>query len=106
MKVFLHSLKGDKKVWGIVFLMMIASLVVVNSAISNLAWRGSGSGQVLSMTLKHGMHLLVGFVIMYYVHKIPYKYFSSIAVILVPVVILMLFFTLMQATQIGGANAS
>ncbi|MCK5781697.1 MAG: FtsW/RodA/SpoVE family cell cycle protein [Flavobacteriales bacterium] len=106
MKAFLQSLKGDKKVWGIVFLMMVASLVIVYSAISNLAWRGSGSGQVLSMTFKHGMHLIIGLGIMYFVHKKPYKYFSSIAVLLLPVVVVMLIFTILQGNQIGGANAS
>ncbi|MEN8137509.1 MAG: FtsW/RodA/SpoVE family cell cycle protein [Bacteroidota bacterium] len=102
----MQSLKGDKKVWGIVFFMMIASLVVVYSAISNLAWRGSGSGHVLSMTFKHGLHLVIAIVIMYFVHKKPYKYFSSIAVLLLPVVVLMLIFTLFQGKEIDGANAS
>mgnify|MGYP001458626476 CR=1 FL=1 len=47
-----------------------------------------------------------GFLIIYGVHKIPYRYFSGGSVIMLPVVIILLIFTLAQGTTIGGANAS
>lgn len=105
MKAFLHNLKGDRVVWGIVFLMMIASVVIVYSAVSNLAWRSSETGNVFGLIFKHAFYLGLGLVSMYIAYKIPYKYFSYSAIFL-PFVILLLLFTLFQGKEIGGANAS
>lgn len=106
MKEFIQNLKGDKVIWGIVFVMAITSVVIVYSAISNLAWRSSGGGSVLMMIFKHSAFLILGLVTMYFAYKIPYKRFSSASVIMIPVVIILLIFTLMQGKQISGANAS
>ena len=48
----------------------------------------------------------MGFAIIYGVHKVPYRYFSGGSVLMLPVVIVLLIFTLAQGTTIGGANAS
>ncbi|MFT5212687.1 MAG: cell division protein FtsW [Patiriisocius sp.] len=48
----------------------------------------------------------MGFAIIYGVHKIPYRYFSGASVLMLPIVIILLVFTLAQGTTIGGANAS
>ena len=48
----------------------------------------------------------MGFVIVYTTHKIPYRYFSGLSVLMLPVVILLLIYTLTQGTVIDGANAS
>jgi cell division protein FtsW len=48
----------------------------------------------------------MGFAIIYGVHKIPYRYFSGGSVLMLPIVIVLLIFTLSQGTIIGGANAS
>ena len=107
MKVFLEKLKGDKIIWGIAFLMSIASVVIVYSAVSNLAWRsGDVGGHVFSLILKHSFYLILGLGTMYVAYRIPYKYFSSFSVVFVPIVILLLLFTLLQGKQIAGANAS
>jgi cell division protein FtsW len=55
---------------------------------------------------KHAILLLLGFVIVYATHKIPYRYFSGLSVLMLPVVILLLVYTLTQGTVIEGANAS
>ena len=52
------------------------------------------------------MLLLMGFAIIYGVHKIPYRYFSGGSLLMLPVIIVLLIFTLSQGTTIGGANAS
>ena len=56
--------------------------------------------------VKHFAHLLLGFGIMYWVHKIPYHYFRGLSIIMIPVVVVLLLFTMAQNTTIGGANAS
>ena len=52
------------------------------------------------------MLLLLGFVIIYATHKIPYRYFSGLSVLLIPVVLVLLGYTLFQGTTISGVNAS
>jgi cell division protein FtsW len=56
--------------------------------------------------LKHGLLLLLGFGIVYGVHKIPTHYFKGLSIIALPVVLLLLVYTLAQGTTIEGANAS
>jgi cell division protein FtsW len=52
------------------------------------------------------MLLVLGFGIIYGVHKIPTHYFKGLSLIAMPVVLLLLIFTLMQGATIQGANAS
>jgi cell division protein FtsW len=77
----------------------------VYSASTNLVYV-VGSGSTLGHLVKHIVLLIMGFGIIYGVHKIPYRYFSGGAVIMLPLVIILLAFTLAQGTTIGGANAS
>lgn len=105
MKQIFKNIKGDRLIWAIVALLAILSFLPVYSAASNLAYR-SGSGNTFAFFAKHFMHLLLGFVIMYGVHKIPYRYFKGLSLILIPVVLLLLGVTMLQGTTIEGANAS
>ncbi len=52
------------------------------------------------------MHLFLGFAIIYGVHKVPYRYFRGLSMIMIPVVLVLLIVTMMQGTTIDGANAS
>ena len=52
------------------------------------------------------MHLVLGFAIIYGVHKVPAHYFKGLSIIGVPIVLLLLLITLIQGTTIEGANAS
>ena len=106
MKAFLQNLKGDKIIWGIVFLMAILSVIIVYSAVSNLAWRGVEGGNIIYLIVKHAIFLILGLIIMYGAYRIPYKFFSSYSALLLPIIVLLLLFTLMQGKQISGANAS
>lgn len=104
MEIF-KNIKGDKLIWAIAALLAIFSFLPVYSAASNLAYTG-GSGSTFSYFLKHFMHLVLGFVIMYGVHKIPYRYFRGLSIVMIPIVIVLLGVTLLQGTTIEGANAS
>ena len=101
----LKNIKGDKTIWAIVAVLAIFSFLPVYSASTNLVYV-SGTGTTLGYLLKHAILLLLGFVIVYATHKIPYRYFSGISVLMIPVVLLLLIFTLTQGTVINGANAS
>ncbi|RUA12604.1 MAG: cell division protein FtsW [Flavobacteriia bacterium] len=105
MKQLISNIKGDKTVWAITAVLAIFSFLPVYSASTNLVYV-AGKGTTLGYLVKHAILILLGFIIVYTVHKIPYKYFSGLSVLLMPVVIVLLIFTLAQGTVIGGANAS
>ena len=52
------------------------------------------------------MHLFMGFVIIFAIHKIPYRYFRGISILLLPVTVILLVFTLLKGTTIDGSYAS
>lgn len=106
MKTLIHNLKGDKTIWAIVALLAIVSFLPVYSASSNLAYGAYGSGNTLSFLIKHLAHVGIGFGIIYVIHKIPYNYFKAISILAIPVIVLLLLYTLLQGKTIGGANAS
>jgi cell division protein FtsW len=106
MKELVNSLKGDKVIWAFVVLLALFSFMSVFSASSNLAYKNDGSGNTFSYLLKHAAQVLVGFFILYKIHKVPYHYFKTISKILLPVVWGLLIYTLLKGTIIEGANAS
>jgi len=106
MKELINSLKGDKVIWAFVALLALFSFMPVFSASSNLAYTRNGSGNAFTYLLKHAAQVLVGFFILYKVHKVPYHYFKTISKILLPVVWGLLIYTLLKGTIIEGANAS
>ncbi|WP_431156551.1 FtsW/RodA/SpoVE family cell cycle protein [Winogradskyella poriferorum] len=105
MQKLLTQIKGDRAIWAIATLLAIFSFLPVYSAASNLAYTG-GTGNTFSYFVKHFMHLLLGFSIMYGVHKVPYRYFRGLSMIMLPIVVVLLLVTLLQGTTIEGANAS
>ena len=105
MNNILKHIKGDKAIWSIMAVLAIFSFMPVYSASTNLVYV-VGSGSTFGYLIKHMVLLIMGFVIIYGVHKIPYRYFSGGSVLMLPIIILLLIYTLSQGTTIGGANAS
>ncbi len=99
------NIKGDRLIWAIVALLAIVSFLPVYSAASNLAYKGAG-GNTFTFFVKHFVHLGLGFAIMYGVHKIPYRYFKGLSLVMIPVVLVLLTITILQGTTVGGATAS
>jgi len=102
--IFKH-LQGDKTIWAIVAILALFSFMPVFSASTNLVYV-VGKGSTMGYLLKHMVLVIMGFVIIYIVHRIPYRYFSGGSVLMIPVVVMLLIFTLAQGTLIGGENAS
>jgi cell division protein FtsW len=105
MKLSVDHIRGDRMIWAIVALLAIFSFLPVYSAASNLAYTG-GNGQTFGYFIKHFVHLFLGFSIIYGIHKIPYRYFRGLSMVMFPVVFILLIVTLLQGTTIAGANAS
>ncbi|MCV9926729.1 FtsW/RodA/SpoVE family cell cycle protein [Flavobacterium sp. LS1R49] len=106
MKELVNKLKGDRVIWSFVALLALFSFMPVFSASSNLAYIGHGTGNTLGYLVKHLAHICIGFLIIYWVHKVPYHYFRAISKVALPVVWLLLAYTLLKGTVIAGANAS
>lgn len=105
MKTIFKHVKGDKAIWAIVAALAIFSFMPVYSASTNLVYV-VGNGSTLGHLVKHAALLIFGFLIIYGVHKIPYRYFSGGSALMLPVIFILLIITLSQGTTIGGANAS
>jgi cell division protein FtsW len=102
--IFKH-IKGDRTIWAIVAILAVFSFMPVYSASTNLVYV-VGQGSTIGYLIKHMVLLIMGFSIIYFIHRIPYRYFSGGSVIMLPVVFVLLIYTLSQGTTIGGANAS
>ena len=100
-----NNIKGDKTIWAIIAVLAIFSFLPVYSSSTNLVYV-AGKGTTIGYLLKHAILLILGFVIVYTTHKVPYKYFSGLSVLMLPVVMVLLIYTLTQGTVIGGVNAS
>ncbi|RXJ49810.1 FtsW/RodA/SpoVE family cell cycle protein [Gelidibacter gilvus] len=105
MDAIYKNIKGDRLIWAIVALLAIFSFLPVYSSSSNLAYTAS-SGSTFSFFVKHFMHLFLGFVIMYGVHRVPYRYFRGLSLVMMPIVLILLVLTMFQGNTIDGANAS
>jgi len=102
---FFKNIKGDKAIWAVVALLALFSFLPVYSASSNLVYV-VGNGTTGGHLVKHALLLFLGFAIIYGVHKIPAHFFKGLSLIAMPIVLVLLVFTLAQGTTIEGANAS
>ncbi|HPG73474.1 MAG TPA: FtsW/RodA/SpoVE family cell cycle protein, partial [Bacteroidales bacterium] len=70
-----NNIKGDKVIWTILVILSFYSLLAVYSASGTLAYKFFG-GNATHYLIRQGAILLIGFSIIFVVHRIPYKYFS------------------------------
>ena len=101
----IKNIQGDKAIWAVVALLALFSFLPVYSASSNLVYV-IGTGSTFGILLRHAMLLILGFGIIYGVHKIPAHFFKGLSLIAMPIVITLLIFTLAKGTTMDGANAS
>ena len=95
MKLIIENIKGDRTLWAVLILLAVFSFLPVYSAASNLAYI-SESGNTFGFLFKHFVHLSVGFCLIYFVQNIPYHYFRGISILMIPVVVFILLYTLFQ----------
>jgi cell division protein FtsW len=95
--------KGDPVIWGVIFALSIISLLAVYSSSGTLAYKYK-EGNVTYYLLKHASFLFFGFLVIYFTHLVPYKYFSRIAQLLFYSSIPLLAITLLFGTSINHAS--
>jgi cell division protein FtsW len=96
-------IKGDRVIWMVVLLLTLVSILVVYSSSNALAQKSKG-GNTEYFLIKHGLICLMGFVIMYAVHKFNYKIFSRLSQIGIIISVPLLLFTLIKGVSAGEAN--
>lgn len=95
--------KGDPVIWMVILLLSIFSLLAVYSSTGSLAYRYQG-GNTSYYILKHATILLMGLVITYVTHLIPYKYFSRISQLLLYIALPLLLVTLVYGVNRNDAS--
>ncbi len=101
--LFQKYLKGDRIIWGIIFLLAVASLLTVYSATGSLAYKNQGGNTTYYM-FKQLVFLTIGIGLIVLVHRIPYKYFARFAVVLLYLSILLLLVTLITGSNLNEAS--
>jgi len=92
--------KGDKVIWLIFALLCIVSVVEGFSAMGQLSYK---SGNYWAPIMEHVGFLVFGLGVMLVIQNIPYRFFSLLIVIL-PLTILLLIYTMLFGVEINGAR--
>jgi len=101
MKSVLKLFGGDKVIWILIVILTVYSGLAVSSSIVSLARDGSSS--IGMHIVRHSTFLLVGWLIIYVTHLIPYKFYSIFAQLLVVVAVLLLAYTLFKGKVLNQA---
>jgi len=103
MSNFSLQLKGDKVIWGIYILLSMISLAVVYSASGYLAYKQEDNYALQYLFKQLGI-VVIGFVVMYIMHRIKFTYFSIGSKILIWFVVPVLLLTILLGTNINNAS--
>lgn len=102
MTEFFKYLKGDRALWVIAILFSLLSLVTVYSFVPVLVKQQGGSPE--GHLIKHTIILITGFVVMFYTHRINYKYFSRLSQIAYWLAVVLLILTIFVGVEINHAK--
>ena len=93
--------KGDKVIWIIFLCLCLISIVEVFSAASTLTYK---SGDHWGPITQHSIILMVGAVVVVFMHNIPYKWFQVFPVFLLPLSVVLLGLVMMMERINGAAR--
>ena len=96
---------GDKVLLVIILLLSLFSFFPVFSSSSYLSYVIDGSSPIFYL-VKHFIVILFGLLLMMSIKLVPHKLFRGMSIILLPIGLLLLIYTLSQGTTIGGSAAS
>lgn len=96
-------IKGDKAIWTVVLLLSLLSVLVVYSSIIALAYRYKG-GDTGSYLIKHVFIVGSGILLVYFIHKVKYSYFSRISQLAIFLAAPLLLYTLFNGVTAGDAT--
>lgn len=103
MSTWTSYIKGDRVLWLLALALALVGTLTVYSASSGLAY-GSGRLGTLGMITKHLLLLGPGLAIMFFVSRFDYRYFGSLAKIMLLPVLALLAFTLVAGVNVSNAS--
>lgn len=103
LSVLRNHLRGDKQIWWIVLLLSLISIVVVYSSIGSLAYRRAG-GDTEKVFFMHTFYIVLGFVVMFLVHKIDITRYAHIARVLLVLSPILLIITMFWGVSVDNAK--
>jgi len=99
----LQRTSGDKYIWGIVVLLAIISVLVVYSATGSLAYKMNRGNNEIYL-FKQLAFMMMGILIIYFLHRVNYTIYSRVATILFMVSIPLLIYTLFFGARINEGS--
>jgi cell division protein FtsW len=88
-------------IWMLIFILSIASLLTIYSAISTL---GKGSEGALTVLFRHATMLVIGWFALFVIHRMDFRYFSRFANLLFYITVVLLLLTLLYGANINNAD--
>ncbi|GAB3431796.1 FtsW/RodA/SpoVE family cell cycle protein [Niabella aquatica] len=95
--------RGDKVIWALVVLLTLVSLLAVYSATGSLAYKNY-KGNTEIYLFKQIIFILLGFVVVYFAHRVNYTIYSKVAQILFLLSIPLLIYTLFFGAKINEGS--
>lgn len=96
-------IKGDKVIWLVIIILLVISLLSVYSSTGSLAYQKQG-GDTFYYLMRQLRFILLGLVIIFFVHLIPYQVFSRLSVVALWVAFPLLILTLVAGQNINDAT--
>ena len=98
-------LKGDRALWGIYLLLILISIIELYSASAQEVSADSRFG-VYSPLVGHGIHLLLGFLLVLGIQSRSYTQFVVLGPVIAVLSIVMMILVLLFGTELNGARRS
>ncbi len=95
--------RGDRYIWGILLILSLISILVVYSATGSLAYK-MNRGNTSMYLFKQLSFTMLGLLIVFFLHRMNYTFFSKVASILFLLSIPLLLYTLFFGTRINEGS--
>lgn len=102
MQAIIKNTKGDKVIWAVVILLSMISLLAVYSSTQSLAYRMDKNASYY--LIKQLMVLVFGLFIIFMLHRVNYRKFAGIAVLLYIISLPLLVYTLFFGTTLNEGS--
>ena len=96
-------IKGDRIIWGVILILLVVSLLTVYSSTDTLAYKKQ-SGDTMFYLFRQLKFIVLGLVVMFFVHLIPFRVFSRVSVVALYVAAPLLLFTLISGEARNEAS--
>lgn len=102
MQALIKNTKGDKVIWAVVILLSLISLLAVYSSTQSLAYRMDKNASYY--LVKQLMVLAFGLFIIFIIHRVNYRKFAGVAVLLYVISLPLLIYTLFFGTTLNEGS--